>query len=132
MIITHITLLTGDIATHRLDTIPAGAVDACRALLPAGGQVPGFPAFRVEINGPIFTIFRGREAIVTCCVGNGHPESWRILVDLQSKFYPAKAKVEPKGRWLAVVILPGILAQAKSDIGWLADFERCMAAALLL
>jgi hypothetical protein len=132
MIISHITILTGDIATHRLDTIPAGAVAACRALLPDGGQVPGFPAFRVEITGPIFTISRGRDAIVSCCVGNGHAESWRILVDLQSRIGPPKATKQPGGWWLAVVILPGIMAQAKSDIGWLGDFERCMAAAMIL
>lgn len=132
MIISHITLLTGDIATHRLDTIPAGSVEACRALAPRGGAVPGFPAFRVEINAPVFTIFRGREPIVTCAVGQGQAPYWSELVALQTRFHPVKVAKPPAGNWLAVVILPGITNQTHADIGWLGDFERCLAAALLL
>jgi hypothetical protein len=33
--------------------------------------------------------------------------------------------------WLAVVILPSMINQAQGEIGWLADFEKCMAAAIL-
>ena len=50
MILHHITLATGHTATHRIDTFDAGAVAACRTLLPAGGSVPGFPAFRVRAS----------------------------------------------------------------------------------
>lgn len=130
MLIQHITLLTGDNATHRLDTIAPEAVQACLALLPDGGQVPGFTAFRVQIVGPVFTLYRGVEPLVTCGIGRGHDGTWEALAQLQNKFAPVVAK-PPKAQWLAVAILPGLVMTARTDIGWLADFERCMAAALL-
>lgn len=132
MIINHITMMSGNVATHRLDMIPAGAVEACKALLPRGGVVPGFSAYRVEIDAPVFTVFRGREPIVTCAVGQGNPPYWNDLVALQTRFHPVKVNKPPAGNWLAVVILPGISSQTHSDIGWLGDCERCLAAALLL
>ena len=130
MLLRHITLLTGHCATHRLDTLSAEAVAACRALLPSGGPVPGFPAFRVEIQAPIFTIFRGREPLLTCALGQTNPGLWKLLCDTQSRFAPASPP-EPAGQWLAVVLLPGLANTAQADISWLGDFERCMAAALL-
>lgn len=132
MILHHITLSTGDIATHRLDTIDAGAVALCRALLPAGGVISPLPAFRVEIHGPVFTIFRGREPLVTCGVGRCVDDPvWPSLASLQSQFAPVLAQ-PVAGDWLAVVILPSLAATTQADIGWLGDFERCMAAAILL
>lgn len=131
MLVHHVTLATGHVAIHRLDTLDTGAVDACRALLPHGGQVPGFPAYRVEIHGPLFTIYRGREPLVTCATGNGQSDVWECLVELQSKFCPVKADA-PKGRWLAVALLPSLVNTPQADIQWLGDFERCLAAAMLL
>lgn len=131
MLIQHITLLTGHTATHRLDTLAPEAIQACRSLLPGGGQVPGFPAFRVEIHGPMFTIWRGREPIVTACVGFGQSPEWEIMADMQARFGPVKVPRAPAGNWLAVVLLPPLVNQAESDIGWLGDFERCLAAAIL-
>lgn len=130
MRIDHVTLMTGDCVTHRLDVLDPGAVTACAALLPGGGQVPGFSAFRVEIHGSVFTIFRGREPLVLCGLGNGRDVTWGQLCALQGQFAVVKAKV-PKGRWLGVVLLPPLAAVSQSDLGWLADFERCLAAAIL-
>jgi hypothetical protein len=130
MRINHITLLTGDSVLHRLDTIDPAALAACTALLPSGGQIPSFPAYRVEIHGPIFTLYRGREPLVTCGLGSGPDEVWQTLHHLQQQFGPVKAKA-PIGRWLAVVILPPLVTLTKSDISWLADFERSLAAAIL-
>lgn len=130
MLIQHITLLSGDNATHRLDTLSPEAVQACRELLPDGGQVPGFTAFRVQITGPVFTIYRGAEPLVTCGIGRGHDGTWDALAQLQARFAPVVAHL-PKAQWMAVAILPGLVMTARSDIGWLADFERCMAAAIL-
>lgn len=134
MLLHHITLLNGHTATHRLDTLDPAAVAACRALLPAGGPVPAFPAFRVEIVGnSLFTIWRGQEPIVTCAVGQGHSQAWEELFYLQARFVPKlKPHRAPKTAWLAVAILPGIGNLTQDDIGWLADFERCLAAAILL
>lgn len=132
MILHHITLHTGQTTTHRIDTLDPRAVAACAALLPSGGQVPAFPAFRVEIATPeLFTICRGREPLATCCLGDaGSRNNWDALVALQQKFLPVSATM-PRGRWLAVLLLPAIAALAPSDLGWLADFERCLAAALI-
>jgi hypothetical protein len=131
MVVHHITLATGHVATHRLDTLDAGAVAACRALLPSGGQVPGFAAFRVEIHHPLFTVYRGREPLVTCGTGTGTDDVWKSLVELQSKFCPVKADA-PKSRWLATVLLPSLVNTPQADIQWLGDFERCLTAAMLL
>ena len=125
----HVTIMTGDVATHRPDTLAVGMA-ACRPLLPNGGPVPEFPAFRVEITGPMFTIWRGRDPVVTCAVGQDNDALWGQLADLQKRFGPVKAE-QPKGPWLAVVILPGMRAMTMDDIGWLGDFERCLGAVLL-
>lgn len=61
MLIHHITLATGHIATHRLDLIPEHVRETCRALLPAGGPIPQFAPWRVEIVGSVWTIYRGRD-----------------------------------------------------------------------
>lgn len=132
MTLPHITLMTGNTMTHRLDIIAPEAVAACRALVAAGrGPVPGFPSFRVEVDGPLFTVWRGQEPIVTCGVGSD-PLLWQSLVSLQRSIgMEVRASMPAAGRWLAVAILPGMAMLTQSDIGWLGDFERCMAAALL-
>lgn len=135
MILHHVTLLTGHTTTHRLDTLSPEAVRQCRALLPAGGQVPGFAAFRVELYGPMFTIFRGRDPLVTCAIGNGEQDvgTWQVLDGLQVKVGgEVKAPTPPRnGRWLGVVLLPAIGLLTRDDVGWLGDFERCLAAAMI-
>ena len=133
MILQHITLLTGDNATHRLDTLDAGAVQACRNLLPDGGKIPSLDAYRVTItDNRIFTIWRGKSPLVTCGLGRGLDDNWRGLISLaQQVGSPVNANA-PKGNWLGVVLLPGLMAENPQNIGWLADFERCLAAAILL
>jgi hypothetical protein len=133
MLIHHITLLTGHTATHRLDTIAPGPVAACRALLPDGGTIPGFAAYRVQVvQGLVFTVSRGAEPIVTCGVGQGLDATWSSLCQLAERVGPVATRTPPSGHWLAVVLLPGLANTARSDISWIGDFERCMAAALLL
>ena len=131
MIIHHVTLMTGHTVTHRLDTLAPEAVDACRSLLPDGGPIPGFSPFFVVVQLPVFTIFRGREPIVTCGIGRGDNGCWSALVNLQTKFAPVTVDA-PVGQWLAAALLPALGAISRYDLGWLGDFERCMAAAILL
>lgn len=134
MLLHHITLATGQDTVHRLDTLDPAAVDACRPLLVAGGPVPAFPAFRVTSveGGRVWTLYRGADPIVTCGHGAGTADpTWTKLADLQARFMPVTAAA-PAGRWLAVVLLPGLLTTARTDIEWLGDFERCMAAAYLI
>ncbi len=133
MLIHHITLISGDDAVHRLDIIEPHAISLCRALLRNGGQIPGFAAFRVEVVDPAFTVFRGADPLVSCAVGVGPDPRWNLLVELQRQFWPVVAQPPaPRTRWLGVVILPGLARLARADVGWLGDFERCMAAAMLL
>jgi hypothetical protein len=70
------------------------------------------------------------KPIATCGIGHGPSDVWKALVLLQDRFAQVKA-TPPNSQWLAVVILPGIAALTRDDIGWLGDFERCMAAAML-
>lgn len=137
MLLSHITLTTGHLTTHRLDVLDAGAVAVCRSLLPSGGPIPAFPAFRVQITGPMFTIWRGQEPLVSCGIGKGRDDTWTGLCDLDSKFRSMLGATvphppAPAGPWLAVALLPPLLALTQSDIGWLGDFERCLAAAMFL
>lgn len=131
----HVTLLTGHVSTHRLDTLDHEAIQACRGLLPTGGQVPGFSAFRVEIYGPLFTVFRGREPLVTCAIGNGEQDmgTWQVLTGLQEQVGgEVKTETPPRnGRWLGVALLPPVANLTKPDVMWLGDFERCLAAAMI-
>jgi hypothetical protein len=135
MILHHVTLATGHTTTHRLDTLDPAAIAACRALLPSGGPVPALPAYRVQITGPLFTLWRGREPIVACAHGHGQQDAatWQTLADLQAEAgAPVKATRPPaNGRWLAVAVLPGIAHLTRADIAWLADFERCLTAAMI-
>ena len=119
--------------THRLDLIPDEIRAVLRPLvLSGGGQLPVLRAYRVEIPHPhAFTLFRGREPIVTCGIGRGASEIWDSLVTLQEQIGMTVDKSPPAGPWLAVAILPSMLALTPDDIGWLGDFERCMAAVLL-
>jgi hypothetical protein len=138
MLLSHITLTTGHLSVHRLDTLDAAAVAICRTLLPTGGgPVPGFPAFRVEIHGPLFTIYRGREPLVSCGMGRGRDATWASLCALDEQFRAMLGASQPivpppAGPWLAVAILPSLALLANSDAAWLGDFERCLAAAILL
>lgn len=132
MRIQHITLASGDVATHRLDMIQPAVLATCRALLPHGGPIPGCHPWRVELQPPVFTIYRGQEPVLTCGYGCGNDDHWHDLVALQERFTPAKPSAAPCTQWLAVVLLPGITHVSRDDLGWLGDFERCLAAALLL
>lgn len=127
----HITLATNHTILHRLDTIEAAAVAACRGLLPKGGPVPGFPGFRVEVLGArAFTIYFGRIPLVTCGIGEGRDDTWQTLARCQGTFCRVTA-TPPVSRWLAVVLLPSLILLEFKDIIWLGDFERCMAAAMI-
>lgn len=134
MLLTHVTLATGHVAIHRLDVLDVRAVQACRTMLPRGGPIPAFPAFTVDIQLPVFTVHHGWEPILTCALGRG-PEDpvWPMLRHMQLMFQPDAPEVaQPAGPWLAVVLLPALATLTPQDIGWLGDFERCLAAAILL
>lgn len=128
----HITLATGHTMLHRLDTIDPGAVAACRTLVPFGGPVPGLPKFRVHYSGDrVFTICYGRFPIITCGIGEGEDDTWRALKELQETCCPVTV-TPPTTRWMAVALLPSLGLLERADLLWLGDFERCMAAAMVI
>jgi len=115
----HITLATDHTTLHRLDTIDAAAVAACRELLRKGGcPVPGFPGFRVADLGAR-----------ACGIGEGRDDTWQTLARYQGTFCRVTA-TPPESRWLAVILLPSLLLLEREDISWLGSFEYCMAAAM--
>ena len=143
----HLTLNTGDcVEQFPTATMPL----TCLLLMPlvkqGSGPLPDpFGAFRVEINrqahGAVFTVYRGRDPIVTCglCWGVLDAEAiWGAVNGLYLQLVAADATapthaatIPDRLPWLAVVILPGIVAQRHEDISWLGDFERCLAFAIL-
>ena len=123
MLIQHITLMTGDVATHRLNS----TLNPCRSgglpgLLPSGGAGPGCAPYRVEILAPVFSLWRGREPILIAGVGTGADDTCNALVELQERFFIVIGCAAPAARWLAVALLPAFTALASTDLGWLGDF----------
>lgn len=144
----HVTLNTGHTVEQSLADIGEAAVQVLRPLVAAvAGSLPApFGAFRVEITrgdgGAVFTVSRAREPIVTCGVAwtaPGAAEIWPavegLYLGVSDAFTAAGINAEPvepdRLPWLAVVLLPALMAQSRADVGWLGDFERCMAVALM-
>lgn len=118
----------------------------CRLAKP----VPGFTAFVVKITvidgAAVFTILRAKDPIVTCGVcwdKEAEQESWGALCKMHEQVQGAMREIAaqtgaPEHKlndpmlassvpWLAAATLPHIANQNKENIGWLADFERCLA-----
>ena len=91
----------------------------------------------------VFTVWRGREPLVTCGLAwtpEGAAEAWPAIEELYLQISDrapqlmaaTKVAEQPNALpWLAVVILPPIHTLRREDIGWLGDFERCLAWAIL-
>lgn len=140
----HYTLNTAHSVDSQRSGVGTAAMELLSPLVQRGGILPGdFSAFSVEIargeGGAVFTVWRAGAPIVTSGVAwteAGAGEVWpgieKLYLDQSDRypdFYqPLKEPVQPAVLpWLSVVLLPGMLLQAKNDIGWLGDFERCMA-----
>ena len=145
----HVTLNPGHSIASPRSAVGQDAMATLAPLLPNGGQPPGpFSAFHVQIvneaaGGAVFTVTRAREPIVTggvvwrpeaeAAVWSGLEGLYFQLNESLPALYPHGAEARKPGSlpWLAVVTLPSLLNQARSDVGWLGDFERCLAWALI-
>ena len=127
----HISLTTGHIDVHRLDILDPVRVAAYRKLPIAGLTVPGLEAFNVSIRLEMITIHRRENTVILCAVGTGRTHAWNVLEALQATFSTVKAK-PPAARWLGVVELPSLGELSPRDAFLLADFQRYLAAAILL
>ncbi len=142
---THLTLNTG----HSAERTPCDphALAALLPLVAAGGQIPGFAGFRVDVHsGPgaaSFSIHRGRDIITLSMVAwtdDGARYAWteieRLylgLADRASGLIAANASPEmPRSLpWIATLLLPGMATQRPQDLSWIGDFEGCFAEALV-
>ena len=146
----HLTLNTGHLHKGPDGQVRPETVQALQPVIRGGnlGRVsPQFGAFRIEVTREegcaAFTVYRGMEPIVLNVVcwkrdlsrtaWAGIEQTYLNLSDTRPQLMGAGASPEMPTTvpWLATCILPGILNLNRNDAGWLADFEACMAVALI-
>ena len=144
---TFYTLNTEHTVVSPRESVAPEAMAVCAPLADHGGVIPPCAPFRVEVTHglgcSVFAVFRGREPVVTCGLAwtpAGAAEAWPAIEELYLQvsdrapqlMAATKVAEQPNALpWLAVVILPPIHTLRREDIGWLGDFERCLAWAIL-
>lgn len=140
---THLTLNTGDAVEQPRSSVDDIAVEVLRPLVIAGGgPIPHVAPFSVRITldagCAVFSVHRGAEAIVLCGVAwEQEPAAglWQTLESVYHKLSDRPGAIAAQASpempttvpWLGVVILPSLVLTARGDVGWLGDFERCLA-----
>lgn len=147
---THVTLNTGHTVVQPRSKVLPGTIEAMQVLLPKGGNLgkvsPVFSAFRVDITPSVgtaaFTVYRGSELLVlniVCWDATLSAKAWSLL---ESNYLKVSEKSwgVPLGQalpeqpatvpWLGTLLLPGLAMLTRDDVGWLGDFEHCLAVAL--
>lgn len=143
----HYTLNTGHSVESPRSGVAESVIKDMASLARNGGSLPPpFAAFRVEVThapgGAVFTIWRARDPLVTCGMAwttVAADEVWPVLEKLYLDLGDRPDFVAPGAMalcpcwvpWLAVVLLPGLMATARQDVSWLGDFERCFAWAIM-
>jgi hypothetical protein len=146
-IMAHYTVTTGNMSYPR--KVSNLVIDRLRPLVANGGPIP-MPTsspFSVSVThftgGAVFSIHKGSNIFVSCVVAFsevGQGEAWMRTQTLdQQEFGPIirqfRAKPNPTmpnhTPWLSVVLMPSIESVSRDDIGWFADFEQCMAWAIM-
>lgn len=149
-LVNHITLTTGhNIRTSRADVADdAMAIVAplLQSIVGAGQKsplpVPALSHFAaiayVQDGGLVVTVYGpsdphqpGQPAsadipLVTFAVTNRSRHSGPLWARLLTNFKHQEGIKQPSAPWCAVVLHPSIMAHPNA-IGWLADFERCVA-----
>jgi hypothetical protein len=131
MLLHHISLTSGHSAVHRLDVLDPMRIAAYRQMCTAGAVIPQMEEFSVHIRRDLMTILRGETPVILCALGMGRSHAWNVLEAFQETFSPVKAN-PPAARWLGVVELPALGKLSFADAFLMADFQRYLAAALLL
>lgn len=128
----HVVLTTGYNVTHRLDAFAPEKVGVCRDLLPEGGRVPFVKGpYSVGIEGPTFTLYRKDCPLVCGGIGRGCDLTWGQMLSLMRDFDFELQTKPHQGLWLAVIPLPTIHTLKRKETGWMFDFQRHLAAAML-
>lgn len=143
----HITLTTGDRRISPRSEVAEGIIALVqRELLPKTQfAIPGVrEGWTVELSrettASMFTIYYFGTPILTCGLAidaRAADVIWPKLKSLHSlasgclasiprerPFEPVKPRNVP---WLGVVLLPTVAIVPSEDLGWLGDFERCLA-----
>lgn len=149
--IQHLTVNTGhSTMSPRSEVSDAIIALVQRELLPhAEFAIPGVRAgWSVKLTrmatAGMFSIFHCGVPIVTCGLAMDARASdlvWRQLMSLHSlssgcrETMPEDWPLEPSQPrsvpWLGVVLLPTVAIVPPEDLGWLGDFERCLAWAII-
>lgn len=98
------------------------------------GLSPGFHVKNtIDAKGAVFTVFKGEIPLVLCLLATDPVDDlhWKLVEDVYLKTTDqmpidwAEPQKPPSTPWLAVVLLG--LQFAPEAVGWLGDFERCLA-----
>jgi hypothetical protein len=140
---THISLNTGDASDQPRSSVSDAAIDALLPMVAAGGGIiPQCAPYAVHITREdgcaVFSVHRGDEVLVLCGVAwEQEPAAglWRTLEVVYHQLLDRPGAIAAQASpempstvpWLGVVLLPSLALTARSDVGWLGDFERCLA-----
>lgn len=152
----HLTIPTGHVAVTSRADVSNLVVDRLAALIDAeGGPVPeidmyvdilrlidhetrrpldGIAAFTVQLGGR-----PGGRAVtsnIVCWADQLADQAWATVTDMSATggeipSLTGRPITRPDLPWLSSTILPGLLDMPRHDIAALADFERCLAWALI-
>jgi hypothetical protein len=134
----HITITTGQNRASPRAEVPSGivltlapwlqtAIAADKPVALPGKNLPGYTAYAlVEADALVMTVYYRKAPVVTFGIahnGNAADYLWEHLASQFGNAHGIKCPVAPV---CAVVLHPYLLA-APDAVGWLGDFERCVA-----
>jgi len=143
---THYTVNTGHSNQSPRSGISQAAIEVLKPIMERGGPIPNCSPFRTTITRRrLYGVHhlasqRADSNLLDGMTTEGEAEAWpaieKLYLDLSDKrpelVAPGKVAEKPGSLpWLAVVLLPFIVNQRREDMGWLGDFERCMAWTIL-
>lgn len=142
----HVTLNTGHAALHAPGRITPACYSALWPLIAGGGgTIPSVAPWRSEIiygreeGFALFDIKRGSDPPAIVCgvawTNEGSDALWPIMADLVERApkiseHPPVPK-PPRIPWVACVLFDSLALSAPSDVAWMGDAERCLAAAAI-
>lgn len=128
----EIDLATGQVQLHRADIFPPDQVDACRLVAYEGGRLPD-SACRVQVNGPLFLIWRSTDLVSACAAGQGRETLWQVVAGLHENAAPLAVPNPPADHaWLAVSLRAGFANLVPHEQRRVMELQRFLAAALLV
>jgi len=143
----HLTVNTGHSVESPRSAVDNRVIAALRPLIATGGGPIPIPPWRVDIRrapgGWVFALLRGSEQAVICALAT-ESDATEIWQKIERHYFElteqmpgmldvgaAAPEMPTQAPWLAVLILPGMLMSTCEDVGWMGDFERCLAWTLL-